>query len=456
MAAGSDEPLIQGNPQPPEQSPESGEAAPANSAFPQPLPSPAPNRRLTDSGLHNNAGLRSGPNATGSNSRGVVPANRRASGPIQLPNALPRTPASGEYKSVSGIRPIASSSRTRATGSGARGTNWTCFACGKKLFMESVTEGRAELRDGNLWCSDCLITIKANASARGRIWIVVGVMTAMFACAAILFPGSALFIGALAAIVLAITGAIGFDLRGIVRLQMVLGGLLASGVCLWAVSSLETTSEHKQAAEELKKDAVEAQTLLASNQYVEAQAKYTVLDSSVRDRSGQYQSQEAKKVAVDLRAKLDEWLRSNYRVSTPQECQILSLLLTTFPENTVVGVRRFRAVRVDGGTLLISVLLHEGVWEGLPNDDPMTLARYTPEPPMRKAHALLTFAFRAFRDFTHFELEIASTNAAGDVKELGKFPIERAQAERVLRYATDLEDLMKRMKDAPTGHRAGS
>ncbi|MCW8129023.1 MAG: hypothetical protein KIS92_01440 [Planctomycetota bacterium] len=290
--------------------------------------------------------------------------------------------------------------------------HWTCHRCGKMVSADRVAQGAATLVNSVLTCGDCLRREQQDKAAGRNKKLIFAGSVAVLGIAALVSLASFLFILFLFAQAAIFVGALGFTLSGRNRLVLAAAGIVVAVCSMVAIRELKSHQESKQENAGLGEDAAAIQELLKKDRLADAQNRLTAIDSRARERSGAFKSPEAQQTVTQARALIDEWFKANYGDLSPQERDVISRLMTFYPDKPGAAQRRINAVKVQGATVKLNVILLEEPKDRQINEDVKDLP-YT--------------VFDLFPVLNRVEIQFLY--GAGELSAVGTVAMDRAQAE---------------------------
>ncbi|MCW8131910.1 MAG: hypothetical protein KIS92_16305 [Planctomycetota bacterium] len=275
-------------------------------------------------------------------------SKRLTSSSAEIKNAQGRmVPASTVIRPMS-TRPGSTSTRISLGSRPATGaSHWSCSSCKTSLPMDALVKGMAELQDGKLICARCSGKGQKKEAQRPFGWSVLGIGVAVFAVLSIVFPGQALLILILLSGGAIVVGGASFQMRALVRLVLVAGGILIGAGCIYAMAEIGSQREAREAQAEIDASIQQIEGLLKEDKYNEAQARFMAFDRAIRNPQGMYRSPELAGHVTRLREKFGEWMKKHYGELSEKDQAALGMLLKAYPEGGSLGIKRYRAVRVD-------------------------------------------------------------------------------------------------------------
>ena len=234
---------------------------------------------------------------------------------------------------------------------------YSCSVCGKKLGKEGVLSGAGRIVDGHLVCAQCLSKKEDRPQGRKNIWIYIAPALVALAVAAVFIPGPALFIAIMLGLLAVLVGAIGFDLTGMVRGGLVVGGLvtLIGGFVLLNVMKNRKAGAATVTLLQEKVKPVNRQ--LEASDYSGAAHECAVLEAWVRQNIQDHHAlEEAQKTLAETHKHLDEYLRQNYSLVTEEDWSLLKSVLNG-SDKTKDGVPRIHRAHQQGNKVSLELVM---------------------------------------------------------------------------------------------------
>jgi hypothetical protein len=272
---------------------------------------------------------------------GQTPLKRNTA---QIKTAFPRSAVSSSSRLTLG-----------ASASSTRNSTWKCSSCGIALGPQSVVQGTGIIVEGKLSCVDCIkqknIKRRALKVAPRVIALASALMAVALGVLGVFIPGPVLIMVFAIGIVVLLTGLIGFTMSRNLRFSAVFAGLAAMTFSGWGLMSLSARAETKALSVARTSNIAEFDKDLSTDQISEAIHKIGVIQQKLRATN----SADEQKLMSELNGRIDEWVRKNFGELNSQERSTLLLLCGEFGSVTNNSLRKYRAIKIEGGTVSLTM-----------------------------------------------------------------------------------------------------
>lgn len=237
----------------------------------------------------------------------------------------------------------------------------TCSSCKAALSPNCLAQGTALVIDNALLCIDCIKTGKKRSRrpelSRKTLFITFGAIAVLLIAMAIFIPGQVLLVSCLLSVGGILTGLLGFTLQRTARLSLAAAGIAALGLSVWGLTAIRARANSVMAVDSLSSEVAAIKNDLAHNCYYEATRRIAAIkEKTLKENSNAIPSQ-VKKQVDELSDMVEAWFQSNYGSRSDDERELLNNLWRKFGSVTSGSIRHFRAVRIAGNSVQLTVAM---------------------------------------------------------------------------------------------------